>query len=57
MITDKVTNEILKSFINTSEQLIPSVNSIQENEKEWIDYRDIIYSEISALPEEMIVLL
>ncbi|BCJ98988.1 GIY-YIG nuclease family protein [Anaerocolumna chitinilytica] len=57
MITDKVTNEILKKFINSSEQLIPSVNSIQENEKEWIDYRDIIYSEISALPEEMIVLL
>jgi excinuclease ABC subunit C len=56
MMTDKLTEDIRKDFINASTLLTPSVHSIQENEKEWIDYRDIIYSEISDLPEELIEL-
>jgi len=55
--TENVTKDIRKDFIKTSELLIPPVQSIQENEKEWIDFRDIIYSEISDLPEELIELL
>jgi excinuclease ABC subunit C len=57
MLTDNATKDIRKAFIKSSELLIPSVHSIQENEKEWIDYRDIIYSEISDLPEELVELL
>jgi Nuclease subunit of the excinuclease complex len=57
MPTDNVTKNIREDFIKTSELLIPSVHSIQGNEKEWIDYRDIIYSEISDLPEELVELL
>ncbi len=57
MITDSVMDDIRKDFIKASELLIPSLHSIQENEKEWIDYRDIIYSEISGLPDELVELL
>ncbi|MGN6712358.1 GIY-YIG nuclease family protein [Anaerocolumna jejuensis] len=57
MLTDKVTKDIRKDFIKASKLLMPSIHSFQENEKEWIDYRDIIYSEISDLPEELVELL
>lgn len=57
MSTDNVTKDIRKTFIKTSKLLIASVHNIQVDEKEWIDYRDIIYSEISDLPEELVELL
>ncbi len=57
MMAENLTEDIRKDFIHASKLLIPSVHSIQENEKEWIDYRDIIYSELSDLPEELIELL
>lgn len=57
MPADNVTKDIREDFVKASESLIPSVHTIQENEKEWIDYRDIIYSEISDLPEKLVELL
>ena len=57
MLTENPSQDIRKDFIKASKSLIPSVHSIQENEKEWIDYRDIIYSEISDLPDELVELL
>lgn len=57
MLTENLTKNIRKNFIKDSKLNISSVHSIQENEKAWIDYRDIIYSEISDLPDEMIEFL
>jgi excinuclease ABC subunit C len=57
MLTETLTKEIRKNFIKDSKTKISSIHSAQENEKAWIDYRDIIYSEISDLPDEMIELL
>ncbi len=57
MVTENLTEDIRKDFIKDSELKISSVHSIRENEKAWIDYRDIIYSEISDLPEELVELL
>ena len=60
-ILSKSTFPVLKekdveNFINAGKNLSLS-NSLDRNEKANIDFRDILYSEINSLPEEMVIYL
>lgn len=57
MLTEALTADIRRKFICTSQQMIPFSGNTPDNEKEWMDYRDIIYSELSDLPDELLELL
>jgi excinuclease ABC subunit C len=56
-ITTFPTEELVQEFILESRSRLTAVNPIENNEKSGIDFRDILYSEISSLSEEMIELL
>lgn len=51
-----LTDEDMKNFVNTGDNLKSSISK-DLNEKSSMDYRDILYSEIKSLPEEMIIYL
>jgi excinuclease ABC subunit C len=55
-ICDELTQEIKDQFIEEAMQS-GVCEDTPENEKMWIDYRDILYSEISDLSEDMIEIL
>lgn len=57
IITECLTKDFINRFLLDSTLNIPFFQVPQENEKAWIDYRDILYSEISDLPEEMVEFL
>ncbi len=48
-----LTGKPIKDFLRKSTALFPAASAIAETEKSYIDYRDILYSEISDLPEDM----
>lgn len=63
LITDGLTQPSIDNFINESRLKASETafsmtddNSVAD-EKSWIDYRDILYSEILNLPEEMVELI
>ncbi len=57
IITEDPTQDIINRFLLDSTLNIPLFQAPQENEKAWIDYRDILYSEITDLSEEMVEFL
>lgn len=57
LICSNLTKEGKESFILESMAREPDSEGVFENEKQWIDYRDILYSEISELPDEMVEIL
>lgn len=48
-----VTEEIIEDFLEESRLQAPNENTMMD-EKSRIDYRDVLYSEISDLPEDMV---
>jgi excinuclease ABC subunit C len=57
MITTELTDTIIEDFKNDSISKLINYPAPSENEKSIIDYRDVLYSEISNLSEEMYELL
>jgi len=53
---DELTEEVIDLFIKNVYSNKPSI-SINQDEKAGIDFRDILYSEIISLPEEMVMYL
>jgi excinuclease ABC subunit C len=53
-IYNKLTHEIKEQFISEGMLRMNELEFPTNNEKIWIDYRDILYSEISDLSDEMI---
>lgn len=51
-----LTEDVIQDFISTGKNLKPSVSK-NLNEKSSMDFRDILYSEIKSLPDEMIIYL
>lgn len=56
-ITETITKEIMDHFIEDCNLMLPEERISPENEKAWIDYRDVLYSEISEMPDEMMLSL
>jgi excinuclease ABC subunit C len=54
IVTDNPDKEIIDGFIAESTSKISAMKPTSDNEKSWIDFRDILYSEISELPDEMV---
>lgn len=53
----EVTDEVVQGFLEQSLILRTSYVPVTTDEKSRIDYRDILYSEISDLPEDMVRLI
>ncbi|WP_353096180.1 UvrB/UvrC motif-containing protein [Tissierella praeacuta] len=51
-----LTKDDIQGFINIGKDLKSSISS-NLNEKSSMDYRDILYSEIKSLPDEMVIYL
>lgn len=56
-IYNNLTQEIKEHFISEGMLRVNETEFPSNNEKIWIDYRDILYSEISDLPEEMVEII
>jgi excinuclease ABC subunit C len=56
-ITTDLSDKKIRDFIAESKIMLSSAEITLENEKSQIDYRDIMYSEISDIPEEMYEIL
>ncbi len=56
-VCNKITEETKEQFIKDGMQRLLELEIDPENEKKWIDYRDIMYSEISDLSEEQVEIL
>jgi excinuclease ABC subunit C len=56
-ITPELSETAIKTFIRDSKTNVAELCPIADNEKSGIDYRDILYSEISGLPDDMVILL
>ncbi len=54
LIVGKLTKTALRNFIKVSSSGENFLMNIPESEKSHIDYRDIIFSEINDLPEDMV---
>ena len=57
MIISETTREVKERFIQDCISRQSVDRDTLDNEKVWIDYRDILYSEIFDLPEEMVEFL
>lgn len=57
MATTSLSDKILSDFIKTSAAKLDSFIPIYSDEKSNMDYRDVMYSEISDIPDEMIDIL
>ncbi len=56
-IVHELDNDIIQDFINDNRKRLSSFIPLVMDEKSGIDYRDVLYSEISDLPEEMVEIL
>ena len=56
-IYNNLTQEIKEHFISEGMLRVNETEFPSNNEKIWIDYRDILYSEISDLSEEMVEII
>jgi excinuclease ABC subunit C len=57
MVIDKLSQTQTDIFIRESKLKQSDISPAMPNEKSWIDYRDIMFSEILNLPDEMVELL
>lgn len=57
MSCSELAQEVKESFLLESKSKVFCDRDILDNEKLWIDYRDILYSEISDMPEKMVEIL
>lgn len=57
MSCSAATKKVKEEFLREAVLRVPLSQDLWDDEKTWIDYRDILYSEISDLPEEMVELL
>ena len=56
-VCSTITEEVKEQFIREGMERFPDTKNYLENEKIWIDYRDIIYSEISDLPKDQVEII